>query len=207
MTKQGSVALSLGLMALIVVVVIVAMTLLKPPSRSKTTPSVEPTTTGSVDDGDRVQPTPRRSRPSLADEDGKYVDPSGAMGKASGNLAPPPPRPGTTGEGASARSGRRFTIRGMTTYRLRKQLGRVVSSCIDSVGPKRDAKAVVQLVVDVSVKSELAVIDGTRVSAKGVDADAVARCIRMGAAKVRVPAKDHDDVDAHTLTLPFRVRD
>ncbi len=42
MTKEGSIAVSIGLLALIIIVAIIAITRIKPPAIDKTTPSPRP---------------------------------------------------------------------------------------------------------------------------------------------------------------------
>lgn|GEM_PF-5748170 len=195
MTKQGSVVLSLALLGLIVIVVVVVLTRIKPPAKSRTTLSAPPPKHAAT--RPRVL-APERSRPSLSDDHGDYVDDTGAMGKAAGHLAPPPPAPGTT---------RRRHLPRATLVDIRGKLHTVIARCVADATPTwNTAPKRSHVVLNVAVHSGQLFVRSARASLSATDDAGAAACIQKGAAQLRISVKGAGDLDSHTIRLTLGVR-
>lgn len=195
MTKQGSVVLSAALLGLIVIAVVVVLTRIKPPAKSKTTPSAPPPTHTATR---QPAPAPERARPALSDDRGSYVDDTGAMGKAAGHLAPPPPAPGTR---------RRRPVPRAALATIRGKLHTVIRQCVAeaaptwSAAPKRS-----HIVLNVAVHDGQLLVRSARASLSAADDAGAAACIQKRAAQLRISVKGAGDVDSHTIRLTLGVR-
>lgn len=203
MTKRGSVVLSLVLLGLILVAVVIAVSRVKPPAETKTTPSRPPPP--SVSKTDDRGPAPRL-QPSLPDDDGNYVDRSGAMGKAADHLAPPPPVPGTGRPSRSHRQ-RRHVIERRVMADIRTRLHGIIDRCVATARPAwSDAGKQSHIVLRIAIEAGELRVREVRASLSTTDDRGAAACIRAAAADLRVSADDHQDVTSHTIRLTLRVR-
>lgn len=129
---------------------------------------------------------------------------------ASAGRVPPPPRSAPAPVAAPDESGaaEKHPVVPLAIVDVRNQLRPIVRRCDKTFGAHRGPRPTLRALVTVdALRGRLAVRD-VAIELGDVEDDGLVDCVRSGALRLEldVSGRDQPDVEAHVLTLPFRLQ-